>query len=229
MAWKSFPLAASFTRLITAPFVRKIEGVENLPPPPYIVASNHSSFLDGVILSTEFAWLEKRPLHMVAYDEPFAHPLLGWFLRSGRSIPFSRASVEGSQGMLRLALGYLKMGEAVGIFPEGHINLGRKLRRPRKGLALLALESGCPVVPVGLVGSGALLPPGTWKPRLRERITLRIGRPLHFTEEKKEYYSVTSPARKELISFLLASIMQEISELSGIAPPSAVGRGGREG
>jgi len=222
MAAKSFSLAVSIARLALAPFFRGCEGVEHLCySDRCLVAANHTSILDGVILVTAWAWLRLRPLHMIAYEEPFRHWLWGWFLRSSRCIPFRRGDVASASEMMRAALGYLEMGEAVGIFPEGHINRGIRLRKPRPGVALLALASGAPVLPAAMLGAREVLPLGQRRPALRRVIKVRFGAPLYFAEESAEYLRLPLVERARLVQGVLTRIMEAIGNL--------LDHGGQEG
>jgi 1-acyl-sn-glycerol-3-phosphate acyltransferase len=78
-----------------------------------------------------------------------------------------------------VALDVLGRGEAFGIYPEGARSRDGRLYRGRTGVAHLALTSGAPVVPVGLIGTERLQPVGATVPRL-VRVTLRFGPPMDF-------------------------------------------------
>ncbi len=201
------------------PFVRGSVGFENMPQGPCVVAANHSSLIDGVVMATEFAWATYRPLHMISIAKPFNHPLFGWFLRSARCIPLRKASRSGTREMLQTALGYLAMGEAVGILPEGHVGSRRRLRRLRPGVALLALETGAPIIPVGILGSYDILPLGAKRPKFRRRIVLRIGAPIVADELCAAYHETGIDERLKLIETLLGKVGKELAKLCGKEPP----------
>ena len=221
MAAKSFPLSVTIARVFLTPFLAGVEGGDTLPADGrYIVAANHSSFMDGVVLAVQYAWLTKKPLHMISVAGPFQHPILGWFLRSSRCIPMDRKESRGGDMMIRKALSFLQMGEAVGIFPEGHVNNGRRMRFPRPGVALLALESGAPVVPIGITGSSQVLPLGESRPRLRRLIQLNIGQPLDFSAESREYHAAGRAQRTRLVQTVLDRIVTNVAPLAdqGLPP-----------
>lgn len=215
MTLKSFYLACGIVGAGSLPFCTGYVGGENLPDGPCIVAANHSSFLDGPFLAFSYARAKLRPLHMIAYDEPFRHWLFGYILRSGRCIPFRRGDRRSQGEMLRTALGWLAAGEAVGIFPEGHINQRPALLRPRPGAALLAMETGLPVIPAAVTGSAQAFPAGKPLPRLGRRVSVIFGSPLPLTDEEKRYPALPHKERKELIRSLGRRIMQTIGRLSG--------------
>lgn len=216
MAPKSLFFANVIAKEITDLFVQKIDAATLPPRGPAILVANHSSLLDGVILVSQLSILRIQPVHWIAYEEPFRHWLWGWFLRSSRCIPFHRGEGPSRERMMRLALGYLAMGEFVGIFPEGHINDGKNLRRPRQGAALLALESGVPVVPIGIRFSWETLPLGVRWPRWGRRIEVCCGSPLSFSDEHLRYHRSSAAERHHLIADVLGRIMDAIAALSGL-------------
>ena len=212
MAPKSLPIAAACTRIALAPFVHGDEGT--LPDGPAIVAPNHSSFLDGPIIGSRYAWRTGRPLGFLLYDEPFRNPFFGWFLRTTQCIPFRRGNRESQTAALHAALARLHGGHAVGCFPEAHINQGRRLGTFRPGAALLALDSGAPIVPTGIVGSDETMPIGASVPRWGRRIRIRFGEALHFPDEAKVYPLAGREERAELVETILARVRTEVARLS---------------
>lgn len=215
MAGKSFYLAAGVVAAVSSPFRAGSTGASRLPDGPCLVAASHTSFLDGPLLALAYAREKLRPLHMVAYAEPFDHWLFGWFLRSGRCIPFRRGNQRSQCEMLKLALGWLKAGEAVGIFPEGHISRRPALGRPRRGAALIALESGLPIVPAAVIGSNAVLPPGASFPNLFSTVSVAFGAPIELLGKERNYAASTRGGRAAMIGDLSVRIMHAIATLSG--------------
>ncbi len=215
MARKSLYLAAGILSTFALPYYDGADGAANIPDGPCIIAANHSSFLDGPLLALAYCRATLRPLHMIAYEEPFSHWLMGWILRSGRAIPFRRGDRASQARMLATALGWLAAGEAVGIFPEAHINSYPLLGRPRPGAALLALESGVPVVPAAITGSDKALPPGRRLPVPGRRVKVRFGSPVALFEKERRYAELPKGERRMLVKNLGYRIMRAIGELSG--------------
>lgn len=224
--WKrgAFYLTVAGIRVCTAPFCAGLRHTERLPPEPYIIAANHRSLLDGILLVNEFNRLRKRAMHMIAYQEPFAHPFFGPILRISGCIPFDRGDPQSRQCVLTTALGFLQAGEPVGIFPEAHLSRTQRMRRGRPGVALLALESGVPVVPVGIEGSEAILPPGDSRLHLTRRATLTVGFPLDFSDRRAEFHAISTDRRKVLLDEVVQQIMLAIAALSGQTYPHTPGR-----
>ena len=215
MAWKSFPLAAGIVSTAALPFYAGSAGGANLPDGPCIVAANHSSFVDGPLLALAYAGEKFRPLHMIAYEEPFGHWLMGWILRSAGAIPFRRGDRASQGRMLATALGWLAAGEAVGVFPEGHVNQAPRLGRPRRGAALLALESGLPVIPAAIIGSRETLPVGALFPRPFRKARVCFGLPIALFPKELAYAGSSPGERKTMIANLGFRIMRAIAELAG--------------
>lgn len=221
--WKRacFYLNTAGLRMATVPFARSIAGTDRLPPEPYIIAANHRSFFDGPYLVNEFNRIRRRAIHMIAYGEPFGHPLWGPILKITGCIPFCRGDAESRKNVLRKALGFLEAGEPVGVFPEAHLSRTDVMRRGRPGAALLALESGCPVVPVGLRGTERILPPGTGRLRLVRTGRAEIGFPLDFSDRRGQFVNGTPAGRRATLGAVTREIMLAIAALSGQSYPHA--------
>ncbi|MQA95832.1 MAG: 1-acyl-sn-glycerol-3-phosphate acyltransferase [Streptosporangiales bacterium] len=187
-----------------------IEGVENLPATgPVIVAGNHLSFMDSVLIPA----IALRRMTFLAKAEYFEGSGLGgtlsrWFFTSMGHVPVPRTGRRASLQSLELALEVLRRGGAFGIYPEGSRSPDGRLYRARTGVGYLALASGAPVVPVGLVGTAELMPIGARLPRLR-RFTLRFGAPLDFSEHLGQERSAR--LRRQVAD----EVMEAIGALSG--------------
>jgi 1-acyl-sn-glycerol-3-phosphate acyltransferase len=147
-------------------FRTRIEGTEHIPSSgPAIVAGNHVSGLDGVVLALVTGSRGRRMTRFLVAAEFFHKLWCGWALRLYRQIPLRRG--ERDQGALDVAIETIRGGALAGIFPEGTVNADPEagLLRGRKGAARIALATGAPVVPVGIWGTQARWP----KPRLHLR------------------------------------------------------------
>src|SRR5438105_3925980 len=124
---------------------------------------------------------------------------------------------------LRKTLNLLKKDHAVVIFPEGHVSKDGAMLPIQAGSILLAVQSGAPVVPVGIVGTDRMMPPHQWKlRRAGRRIVVRFGRPIT-TEE------LTGGLKGRAgIDHGAAVLSRAIAELAGIEPnlqPGTIVRG----
>jgi 1-acyl-sn-glycerol-3-phosphate acyltransferase len=159
----------------------RVEGLHHIPATgPVIVASNHLSFADSMVLPI----VVPRKVVFLAKEDYFTGTgvrgalMRGWFEGLGM-VPVNRDDTKSALESLDIALEVLARGEAFGIYPEGARSRDGRLYRGRTGVAHLALTSGAPVVPVGVIGTERLQPVGATLPRL-VRVTVRFGRPLDF-------------------------------------------------
>ncbi len=213
---KSFPLVRAGSYLSIRWLVKKIRGRDRLPRRgAVIIAPNHSSLIDGVMITALVNTTRLSPCHTVVQEESFREDFFGYILRCGKCIPVNRQNKESIARMFGLALAYLQKGEQVMIFPEGHLNNGVNLRLPRPGAALLALESGAPVLPVGLRGTRDIYAPGQ-KFNFRARAEINYGKLIDTSAMSRLYHTAEKEERKELVAELSLMIMEQIAELSGV-------------
>jgi 1-acyl-sn-glycerol-3-phosphate acyltransferase len=133
-----------------------IEGAHLVPPRgPVILASNHTSYLDPLVLAY-LADRRHRRVRFLTKAELFEKRGLGPMLRAAGQIPVLRDS-SSAAGSLEAAIEALRRGECVAIFPEGTISLDLEPMAGKSGTARLAAASGVPVTPVGLWGGHRIL------------------------------------------------------------------------
>ncbi|HYO61984.1 MAG TPA: lysophospholipid acyltransferase family protein [Actinomycetota bacterium] len=195
--------------LLKALYRIRVEGLENVPKKgPAILAANHLSFLDSFFIPLV---VKRRKVTYLAKADYFKSWKTSWFFKGCGQISCERGGGDKSQQSLEIALDVLKEGKLLGIYPEGTRSPDGYLYRGRTGVARLALASGVPVIPVGLVGTEKVMPKSAKIPRLwgRVRVVVRIGEPLDFSRY----------AGKEKDRFVLRSatdeIVYEIMQLSG--------------
>lgn len=149
----------------------QVVGGERIPVQgPAILAANHVSWLDAILL----AILADRPVHMVAKQELFRIPVIGFVLRRAYVMEARR---DGSDYVvLRRALQALRDGHLVGLFPEGTRSRTGHLQEPRGGVALLAFHADAPVVPVAVRGTEQVYEKGWfWH---RRPVQVVVGQPV---------------------------------------------------
>jgi 1-acyl-sn-glycerol-3-phosphate acyltransferase len=138
-----------------------VRGLENFPQEPVIVAANHSSYLDAILL---FATLPEG-LGFVAKRELGEHPIAGLLLRALGTRFVERAdterSVRDSRELSRLA----ERGESLAFFPEGTFTRAPGLLGFHMGAFVVSVNAGMPVLPVALRGTRSILRDGDWFPR----------------------------------------------------------------
>ena len=187
-----------------------IEGAEHVPAEgAVIVASNHLSFIDSIIIPLA---VPHRRVTFLAKSEYFTGGgLLGLprrtFFRGMGAVPIDREERKDAQAALDRALEVLARGWAFGVYPEGTRSRDGRLYRGRTGIGWLALEAGVPVVPVGLTGTDRVQPVGARFPRVR-RVHVRFGEPI-----RPEAYAGGAPAQAR--RRLTDDVMDAIAALSG--------------
>jgi 1-acyl-sn-glycerol-3-phosphate acyltransferase len=191
-----------------------VTGEENVPRTGgAIIASNHVSIMDSLFLPL----MVRRPVTFPAKIEYFTGTRLidratAAYLRRTRMLSVDRSGARAGQEMLDAALRLVQAGEIFGIYPEGTRSPDGRLYRGRTGVGWLALASGVPVIPVAMIGTDRVLPPGTTRPRLG-RVEVRIGKPLTFEEHLGGETRGSKPAkaRREVTD----EVMHAIQALSG--------------
>ena len=132
-----------------------VQGMRNVPPDgPLIVASNHRSYLDPVILAS---FLPRRVFHM-AKRELFRNSMFARLITYYGAFPVDREGTARAS-TFRMALRLLSLGGAVVIFPEGGIVNSTAEVEVKEGVATLAAMSRAPVLPVYIAGSNTLISP----------------------------------------------------------------------
>ena len=155
-------------RLIYRPH---IEGSAHVPMTgPVIFASNHLSFIDSIAIPVA----APRPVHFLAKADYFEGTgVSGWFSRtfftSIGAIAVRRGAGKAALDALGQQRVLLESGSAVALYPEGTRSLDGRLYKGRTGVAFLALETGAPVVPVGLIGTDEVMPVGAKMPSINKR------------------------------------------------------------
>jgi 1-acyl-sn-glycerol-3-phosphate acyltransferase len=194
-------------RLLFRPYVL---GLEHVPEDGAVIfASNHLSFSDSFF----FPLVVPRRITFLAKADYFTGKgIKGWltakFFRGAGQLPVDRSGGRASEAALRTGLRVLSKGEALGIYPEGTRSPDGRLYRGKTGVARMALEAHVPVIPVVMIGTDEIQPPGQRIPKVG-RVGVKIGRPLDFSR-----YEGMEGDRFVLRS-ITDEIMYELMELSG--------------
>ena len=160
----------------------KVEGLEHVPSSgPAILASNHLAVMDSFFLPL----VVRRRITFLAKAEYFTGTgFKGWFQRwfftAVGQVPIDRTDADSAQAALNTAQQVLSQGKLLGMYPEGTRSPDGRLYKGKTGLARLALETGVPVIPVAMIGTNVVNPPGTNMLRFG-RVTVRFGKPMDFS------------------------------------------------
>jgi 1-acyl-sn-glycerol-3-phosphate acyltransferase len=183
-----------------------LEGFDRIPTDgPAILCPNHISFMDSTFLMLtlprRISFVGKAE-YMDSWKTKHLFPALGM-------IPIDRSGGERSMSALQAAEQVLRRGELFGIYPEGTRSRDGYLYKGHTGAARLALTVGCPILPVGIVGTDAIQPPDAKVPKPFKRCRISIGRPV-----KVDRYLDRADDRMVLRQ-IIDEVMFEIREMTG--------------
>jgi 1-acyl-sn-glycerol-3-phosphate acyltransferase len=188
----------------------KTEGLEHIPDSgPGILASNHLAIVDSFVKPLVI----KRRITFLAKAEYFTGTgLKGWFSRwfytAAGQVPIDRTNADAAQAALDTAKRLLAEGKLLGMYPEGTRSPDGRLYKGKTGLARLALETGAPVIPVALVGTNVVNPPGTVVWRFG-KVAVRVGKPLDFSRFEG------LAGNRFIERAVIDEVMYELMQLSG--------------
>lgn len=241
------PVLAPLVRLVavTLGAGTRVEGAERLAaaPAPAIFALNHNNTLESVTAPVLLSLLTGRRVSFLIDWMYLEVPLSGALIRLTRPVPIynkrarwgmwerrrraGRAAQDG-RGALAIAAERLAGGDSVGIFPEGTRNRrADRLLRGRPGLGRLVLASDAPVVPIGIHYPAAARLGRI--PRIG-RTVLRVGRPLHFHEQRSAFRRLAADlsnerwanerraGERDLGAAIVERVMDRLSDLAHKAP-----------
>ena len=161
LTWKvGGVMTRAFLRLAGLPVL--VRGKDNIPPGPVVLAANHTSYFDALVL---VSILGPRQFAFIAKREFLGNPLMRLLLTGFGCVFVERFDVQAAAGHADELADAAKRGTSLAIFPEGTL-----LRRPgllpfRTGAFQVAVQAGIPVVPVSMRGVRSVLRDGTWYAR----------------------------------------------------------------
>ncbi|HEX3036144.1 MAG TPA: lysophospholipid acyltransferase family protein [Thermodesulfobacteriota bacterium] len=168
-----------------------------------IIAANHSSHLDGMLINTASLYARRRSVAFLAAADVYnSNPLFRTMCNIVKCIPVKR--YESDRAALLKTIRLLNHGKLVGIFPEGMRSRDGNIGEGKEGVAVIALATGFPVIPVGINGTFRALPRKTRiiKPA---KVKLKFGAPLRFDKGRNPSH--------ERVSWVRDEIMNEIKRL----------------
>ena len=140
-----------------------------------ILAANHASNLDAVVIGSWLIPRLGRRIHWLGKKELFDWPVIGWTAAHGGVHPVDRGSADIEA--FRLAQRIIDEGNVLFVFPEGTRSPDGTLQEAQDGAAALALRTGAPIIPIAIAGSHRVWPRGQKLPRPGGHVTIRVGRP----------------------------------------------------
>ena len=197
-----YPIGKRIVFPIAKLWIKEINGMENIPKDkPFIIAANHSSYMDHFGMGLLIVPHLNKKLHFLAKKEHFEGMQKIWHKYAG-AIPLDRE--KGGKDALKWAIHALNEGKIIGIYPEGTRSLTGKIQEGKTGIARLAVAAKIPVIPVGLIGMFDIMPKGKIFPRFK-RATINVGKPIQFSYDD---------ASDKLLRLMTTKIMKEIAKLS---------------
>lgn len=166
-------------RVLFRPWTDNVEAIPSSGPG--ILVSNHLSFSDSFFLPL----IMERRLTFLAKQEYFTGKgikglLTKAFFISVGQVPIDRSSGRAAEAAITTGVRILREGHLLGIYPEGTRTADGRLYRGKTGVARMALEAPAPVIPVAMIGTYEIQPPGRIRPSIR-RVGVRFGDALDFS------------------------------------------------
>ena len=195
---------------VSALYRIEAHGVENIPADGAIVASNHTSFADVLVISAA----AKRQVRYMAKKELFKIPLLAPLIKALGAYPVNRGGPDVSS--IKRTIELIEGGELIGIFPQGHRYGGQDPRTTeiKAGIGMITYRTKAPVVPVFLDGKSG-------KTRMFRKNVITFGEPIRFEELEFVKGGMTEYTRASQIIFnRICEIKYGKSELSAGDRPS---------
>ncbi len=185
-----------------------------------VVALNHLSHVDP-LTAAHFTYNHGRLPRYLAKSGLFKNKVLSYFLRSAGQIPVERLS-RNAVGAYDAAVAAVRQGECVVVYPEGTITRDPDLwpMTGKSGAARIALETGCPVIPVGQWGAQQLLAPYAKRPSLfpPKLIRMSVGDPVVLDDLVER--EPTAEAVREATERIMAAITERVEEVRGGTAPA---------
>ncbi len=202
-----YPVArAVMTPVFRALWRVTVTGLENVPTTGgAIFCPNHTSVIDSfflpLVLPRRITFVGKAE-YMDSWKTRRLFPALGM-------IPIDRGGGSASERALNTAARVLEDGQYFGIYPEGTRARDGKLHRGHTGPARLALRTGAPIVPVGIIGTREIQPPEAKVPKPFKRAEIRFGRPINVARYAHR------PDDHMVLRQIIDEVMFEIRNLTG--------------
>ncbi|MFO0753068.1 MAG: AMP-binding protein [Thermodesulfovibrionales bacterium] len=204
-----YMLLKGIFRLLFRP---RVEGLENIPEEgPFVITPNHTSYLDGFIFGLSVPFRVFRKLNFLGLQQFFTGGFTAWFARMSHVVPIDAETYLSKA--LQMSAYLLAQGRGLCVFPEGGRSFDGEVLPFKKGIGVLAVERGVPVVPAAIGGAFKALPRGSFLLR-PTRITVRFGEalrpasggPSRHEEEGDPYQAFADAVREEVIRLARGSI-----------------------
>jgi len=158
----------------------EIIGIENLPENGgLIIASNHVSYLDPAVLVASL----NRKIYFITKKEVFKNTFVSFILKNLNAFSVDRENVD--MLAFKKAINILREEKILGIFPEGTRSSNGELQELKLGAIKIAMKTGVPILPVGIIGTHKIYPRGIKFPILfKHKIIVKYGTPQYLNKLK---------------------------------------------
>jgi long-chain acyl-CoA synthetase len=180
-------------------FRLRVEGLENLPEPPYVLCANHASYLDAPVLTSALPWKAFHNVFYVGTSEIFGSGSMRKFAQFLHLIPVDPDS--NLIPAMRAGAYGLRAGKVLVLYPEGERSIEGPPKQFKKGAAILSQHLNVPIVPVAQYGFHQCWPRGKNFQGFHP-LRIRIGKPIHpDPQEKPEqaYERLTEELRNQVV------------------------------
>jgi 1-acyl-sn-glycerol-3-phosphate acyltransferase len=213
-------IVSTFFYIFLAPllkliFIKSIKGKENIPDSNFILVSNHQSYFDiaasGIVcVPRKFTFIGQIDGH-----KGFARAVVEFFYFIGEVIHLNRNSEESKKQVTKEAIEMIKKGYILCLYPEGKRSTTGEIQKGKWGVAKIFLETGVPILPLGIKGAFELFPPKQ-KMKIKKIIDLNIGKTLYFKEEFEKAKNINRDSKEyeEICISITDKIMEKIKELA---------------
>lgn len=187
----------------------RIEGLDPAVLPssgPLIIASNHLSNADPILIGSWVTPALGRRIYWLGKAEALRWPILGWAMAQNSVFGIRRGAADIEA--FRIAKRVLDEGHVLVVFPEGTRSPTGGLQEAKDGLAILALRTRSPILPIGISGTDRFWPRGQKVPHPGGHVTMRVGRPFQLpvpgsgTDRRAAQHAATEEIMRRIAELL---------------------------
>lgn len=195
--------------------IKEVRGLESIPKPPFILVSNHTSYLDIIIDS--YLCVPGK-FHFIGQIDGFkgiTKLLIRTIYFISGVIPLDRKSDQSRENALKEAIKVLQKGNILVLYPEGRRSTNGQVQEGKFGAAKIFLKTGVPIITAGIKGTFELMPP-KGKLKIKKIIEISIGDPLFFKEEFNltQNLAENSPEYQKILENITDKIIEELKQLT---------------
>lgn len=204
--------------------IKEVKGQQFIPKRNFILAANHQSHLDQIV--TGYVCVPRRYYYIGQVDRyrGFDRFLLNVLYFIAGVIKVNRTKPESRKKAKKEAIEALKKGGCLVIYPEGTRTRTGKIQEGAMGVAKIFLETGVPILPIGIKGTFELMPPGKSFPEIKRIVKINIGKPLFFEKESFELKKIKggSVEYQKILKKITHRVMEEIARLTHQPNPNSL-------